>query len=295
VARPTRRASFPGIEPDESHADARSSSEDESSSEEEAEEPQGQPKLDANGETMRDKLGNIILEDAAPAGEVSRQERKAMKAASKGKSVSIQEPAKDDDDEEGEADKLERLDNANSRKAVKVKELSAPKEGMSRREREEKEKAEAKARYDKAHAAGSAFPLSGEGMSLWLGAETDQAKADMARLRKIREERDKAACVRCSRLDSNLIVYAAQSRRPKLTVSLASQSDECLLIPRRALQSPASLIGRLGPPQDAALILFDISRAIDRYSQSTSAVVQHALNGTAMCIDPVRPQKRPGR
>lgn len=48
---------------------------------------------------------------------------------------------------------------------------------MSRREREEAEKAEARARYQKLHQAG----------------KTDQARADLARLAIVRQQREQAA------------------------------------------------------------------------------------------------------
>ncbi|KAI9429019.1 casein kinase substrate phosphoprotein PP28-domain-containing protein, partial [Lactarius indigo] len=64
-------------------------------------------------------------------------------------------------------------------KKLNISDLSAPRE-LTRREREQKEKQEAKDRYWKLH----------------LEGKTDQAKADLSRLARIREEREAAAAKR---------------------------------------------------------------------------------------------------
>ncbi|KAI1789663.1 casein kinase substrate phosphoprotein PP28-domain-containing protein [Ganoderma leucocontextum] len=69
--------------------------------------------------------------------------------------------------------------NHSAGKRMNLSDLSAPRE-LSRKEREEKEKKEAKERYWKLHAAG----------------QTDEAKADLARLAKIRAEREAAQAKR---------------------------------------------------------------------------------------------------
>ncbi|KAI0287880.1 casein kinase substrate phosphoprotein PP28-domain-containing protein [Russula brevipes] len=79
---------------------------------------------------------------------------------------------------DGEGDDL--LVNPNHvTKKLNISDLGAPRE-LTRREREQKEKHEAKDRYWKLHAQG----------------KTDQAKADLSRLAKIRAEREAAAAKR---------------------------------------------------------------------------------------------------
>ncbi|KAG8971386.1 hypothetical protein FRB90_010512 [Tulasnella sp. 427] len=68
---------------------------------------------------------------------------------------------------------------------MKLSDMNAPKE-MSRREREQKEKADAKERY----------------MRLQQQGKTDQAKADLARLARIREERAAAQAKRQAEADA---------------------------------------------------------------------------------------------
>lgn len=94
---------------------------------------------------MRDKLGNIVLEDAGQneaSQEITRAERKAQKArqmaAKKNKSVAIVDPTKsEDEDEEEDEEDVEKVDNTAANKTVKIGDLNktaAPKE-LSRRER----------------------------------------------------------------------------------------------------------------------------------------------------------------
>ncbi|KAJ7353212.1 casein kinase substrate phosphoprotein PP28-domain-containing protein [Mycena albidolilacea] len=116
-------------------------------------------------------------EEEAPAAsgsaeaqpELSRAERKEQKkkqAAAKAKT--------------GEDEEDEDLINPNHvGKKLNISDLGAPRE-LSRREREQKEKQEAKDRYWKLHVAG----------------KTDEAKADLGRLAKIRAEREAAAAKR---------------------------------------------------------------------------------------------------
>ncbi|KAJ7607376.1 casein kinase substrate phosphoprotein PP28-domain-containing protein [Roridomyces roridus] len=110
--------------------------------------------------------------------ELSRAERKELKkkqAAAKQKAV----------DEDGEDEDDDLINPNHVTKKMNISDLSAPKE-LSRREREQKEKAEAKDRYWKLHLAG----------------KTDQAKADLGRLAKIRAEREAAQAKRKAEADA---------------------------------------------------------------------------------------------
>ncbi|KAJ7270689.1 casein kinase substrate phosphoprotein PP28-domain-containing protein [Mycena haematopus] len=132
-------------------------------------------------------------EEETPAGgssaqpELSRAERKELKK--KQAAAKVQE---DEDDED--------LINPNHvGKKLNISDLAAPRE-LSRREREQKEKQEAKDRYWKLHLAG----------------KTDQAKADLGRLAKIRAEREAAAAKRKAETeakDSEIAAKIAAAKR----------------------------------------------------------------------------------
>ncbi|KAF7326688.1 PP28 domain-containing protein [Mycena venus] len=135
-------------------------------------------------------------EEEAPAGgsaqpELSRAERKELK-----KKQAAAKAAKAEDGEEEDED----LINPNHvGKKLNISDLGAPRE-LSRREREQKEKQEAKDRYWKLHVAG----------------KTDQAKADLGRLAKIRAEREAAAAKRKAEAeakDAEIAAKAAAARR----------------------------------------------------------------------------------
>ncbi|KIJ27254.1 hypothetical protein M422DRAFT_55135 [Sphaerobolus stellatus SS14] len=104
---------------------------------------------------------------------MTRAERKALKATQKKKAP------KADGEEEEEDDSDLVNPNRLSAKAKKLSDLNAP-QPISRREREAKEKQEAKERYWKLH----------------LEGKTDEAKSDLARLAKIRKDREEAAARR---------------------------------------------------------------------------------------------------
>jgi hypothetical protein len=152
---------------------------------------------------------------AAAAAELSREERKkekqARKAAAvaraKAQSVQVGDlPPSDDDEESEEEDNM--LANPNHSKASRnqAKVVRAPAKAVeevtekvkkvaisgtpSRKERESQEAAEAKERYLKMHLAG----------------KTDEAKADMARLRLIREKREAEAARKQVRDDRRLLI-----------------------------------------------------------------------------------------
>jgi len=112
--------------------------------------------------------------------ELTRAQRKQMKKDKK------QVGQKDDESEEdADQDPLFANPNIAVGKKMDISSLSAPRE-LSRRERDEKAAKEAKERYWKLHAEG----------------KTDQAKADLARLTKIRAEREAAAAKRKAEADA---------------------------------------------------------------------------------------------
>ncbi|GAW00732.1 pdgfa associated protein 1 [Lentinula edodes] len=114
--------------------------------------------------------------EEADKSELSRAERKELKkkqAAEKMKQKQKQAGGGGDDDSDDDSD----LINPNHVKSkMNISDLSAPRE-LSRKEREAKEKKEAQDKYWKLHVAG----------------KTDQAKADLSRLAKIRADREAAA------------------------------------------------------------------------------------------------------
>jgi len=118
-----------------------------------------------------------------PPGQ-TRAERKAAKKLAAGKlpAGSAADHPVDSDDE---ADLLPDIDLANAnripKKPVKLSHISAADSApMNRKEREAAEKKAAQERYRKLHEAG----------------KTDEAKVDLARLAKIRQEREQAAALR---------------------------------------------------------------------------------------------------
>lgn len=143
---------------------------------------------------------------ATPAEELSREERRKEKKArkdaaiarAKAAAVQVGDLPPSDDEEEEEEDDADMPANPNHSKAGRKLIASAAKPDVdeatagisklavknqppqSRRERETLEAAAAKERYMKLHEAG----------------KTDEAKADMERLKKIREEREAAAARR---------------------------------------------------------------------------------------------------
>ncbi|CAE6344612.1 unnamed protein product [Rhizoctonia solani] len=122
-------------------------------------------------------------DDAGPSEsqpELSRAERKALKKqqGSKGKGKGIG-TIKEGSGEDSEDDSDLINPNHVQMKNLSISDVGAPRE-LSRREREAKEKKEAEQRYWKLHEQG----------------KTDKAKSDMARLAKIRAEREAASAKR---------------------------------------------------------------------------------------------------
>ncbi|KAL1751983.1 casein kinase substrate phosphoprotein PP28-domain-containing protein [Schizophyllum commune] len=132
---------------------------DDDSDEEEEEEEEEEESEEEEGSGGEDKAGQPEMTRA------ERRELKKKQAAEKAKKAG----GEDEDDDED-------LINPNHvTKKMNISDLNAPRE-LTRREREAKEKKEAQDRYWKLHVQG----------------KTEQAKTDLARLAKIRAEREAA-------------------------------------------------------------------------------------------------------
>ncbi|KAH8978520.1 casein kinase substrate phosphoprotein PP28-domain-containing protein [Lactarius akahatsu] len=143
-------------------------------------------------EESSDEEGGDGGPSSVPDGpELSRAERRELK-----KKQAEQAAAKIAE-EEGEDD-LTANPNRLTKK-LNISDLSTPRE-LTRREREQKEKQEAKDRYWKLH----------------LEGKTDQAKADLSRLARIREEREAAAAKRKAEAEERAkALEAAKAARAK--------------------------------------------------------------------------------
>lgn len=149
-------------------------------------EPMEKPESSAEEEESEE---GSEAEDGAscPDGTITREERKAAtKARKEAAKARHAGPATSDDEEEEEETKPAKTA---PKKAIAVSNPNDPANaaagGLSRREREALEAAAAKERYWKLQQSG----------------KTDQAKADMARLAKIREEREEKAKQRKAELE----------------------------------------------------------------------------------------------
>ncbi|KAI0281963.1 casein kinase substrate phosphoprotein PP28-domain-containing protein [Russula aff. rugulosa BPL654] len=145
------------------------------------------------GEEEEEEKGPLSVPGESEISRAERRELKKKQAASK--------PGANEDGDGGGDDGDDLIANPNHlTKKLNISDLSAPRE-LTRREREQKEKKEAKERYWKLHAQG----------------KTDQAKADLSRLAKIREERQAAAAKRKAEAEEKAKVLeaakAAQSKR----------------------------------------------------------------------------------
>ncbi|EGG05422.1 uncharacterized protein MELLADRAFT_72165 [Melampsora larici-populina 98AG31] len=123
--------------------------------------------------------GSTAVPNESSSSMTTAEARAARKAAKKGGKGAKKNESDDGSEDEG----LEELANSNrtQKKVVKVTEIEKVASGpMNRKEREAAEKKAAQERYWKLHQAG----------------KTDEAKVDLARLAKIREQREHAAAVR---------------------------------------------------------------------------------------------------
>ncbi|KAI6101746.1 casein kinase substrate phosphoprotein PP28-domain-containing protein [Pisolithus croceorrhizus] len=150
---------------------------------------------DSNEETSSEEDEEDEEEEEEEQGEtsvsqpqLSREERRALKSQEKLKKQ--QQP--DVNEEEEDPD----LINPNHvQRKLNISDLNSPRE-LTRKEREAKEKQEAKDRYWKLHAAG----------------KTVEAKADLARLQKIREEREAAQAKRKAEAEAKAAEIEAKKK-----------------------------------------------------------------------------------
>jgi len=143
---------------------AKTTSDDDSNSDEESEEESSEESSEEEAPPG----------GSAPAPELTRAERREAKRAQGPKAKAAAAAAGPGHDNGEEVD--EDLINPNHvATKLKISDLGAPRE-LSRREKEEKEKKDAKDRYWQLH----------------LQGKTDQAKTDLARLAKIRADREAA-------------------------------------------------------------------------------------------------------
>ncbi|KAH8829349.1 casein kinase substrate phosphoprotein PP28-domain-containing protein [Flagelloscypha sp. PMI_526] len=125
---------------------------------------------ESGSEEASEESAEASEEEQEAQPEMSRAERKAMK-----KKQDVEKTAGEDEEEEDP----DLINPNHVQKKMNIKDLNAPRE-LSRREREQKEKKDAQDRYWKLHEQG----------------KTDQAKSDLARLAKIRAEREQAKAKR---------------------------------------------------------------------------------------------------
>ncbi|KAH9450664.1 hypothetical protein MJO28_009890 [Puccinia striiformis f. sp. tritici] len=156
----------------------------EGSVEESEESESGEEEGGLNSKLASTSLGGPSTNSKSQQDESSvsqtRAERKAAKKEASGKSTKTA-----GNDDENSSDDNQDLGQGNSnrvvKKSVKINEISNLDTGtLNRKEREAAEKKAAQERYWKLHQAG----------------KTDEAKVDMARLAKIRQEREQAAAFR---------------------------------------------------------------------------------------------------
>ncbi|KAF7978193.1 hypothetical protein HWV62_1406 [Athelia sp. TMB] len=134
---------------------------------------------DEDSEEEEEEEEESSEEEAAPSAsaepEMTRAERREMKKKQNAKA----QPKKKGSDDEEEDDDEDLINPNHVTKKLNITDLGKDRE-LTRREREEKEKADAKDRYWKLH----------------LQGKTDQAKADLGRLAKIKADREQAAAKR---------------------------------------------------------------------------------------------------
>ncbi|KAN0141816.1 Casein kinase substrate phosphoprotein PP28 domain containing protein [Lactarius tabidus] len=173
------------------HRTRRAIAEDEENDDDDEEEEDEEEDEDSDDEEDEDED-----EEGGPSAvpgqpEISRAERRELKRKQAAEQAAKLAEGGEDED---------LLVNPNRvTKKLNISDLSAPRE-LTRREREQKEKQEAKERYWKLH----------------LEGKTDQAKADLSRLAKIRAEREAAAAKRKAEAEEKTkVAEAAKAARAK--------------------------------------------------------------------------------
>ncbi|KAH9984714.1 casein kinase substrate phosphoprotein PP28-domain-containing protein [Russula vinacea] len=143
---------------------------------------------------------NLTLDENGTAVSTERHRRGAQDDEDSDDGDEEDEDEDEDDDDGGEdEDEDELIANPNRvTKKLNISDLSAPRE-LTRREREQKEKKEAKDRYWKLHVQG----------------KTDQAKADLSRLAKIRAEREAATAKRKAEAEEKAKALANAAKSSK--------------------------------------------------------------------------------
>jgi len=148
---------------------------DKEEDEDEDEEDEEEDEEDAGGSSTTAQL------------ELSRVERKALKKQ--------QAAEKQQQTGEEEAEDPDLINPNHVSQKLNISDIGAPRE-LTRREREQKEKQEAKDRYWKLH----------------LQGKTDQAKADLSRLAKIRAEREAAQAKRKAEAEAKAAELEAKQK-----------------------------------------------------------------------------------
>ncbi|KIJ57770.1 hypothetical protein HYDPIDRAFT_190985 [Hydnomerulius pinastri MD-312] len=158
-------------------------------------------------------------EEESPAGpsatqpELTRTERRELK---KKQAAAKQAQAQGGDEDDEDAD----LINPNHvEKKLNISDLAAPRE-LTRKEREAKEKQEAKERYWKARLSSphpilprisQSFILT-PSIQLHVAGKTEEAKSDLARLQKIRAEREAAQAKRKAEAEAKTAELEAKKK-----------------------------------------------------------------------------------
>ncbi|KAI8455522.1 casein kinase substrate phosphoprotein PP28-domain-containing protein [Phakopsora pachyrhizi] len=155
---------------------------------------------------LNSRLGNTTIASSSKTSAQIAEERAERRAAKKKGGPQKDSKLKNDDlSSDDDDEKKDDLVNPNhtAKKSVKVSEISTVATGpMNRKEREAVEKKAAQERYWKLHQEG----------------KTDQAKVDLARLAKIRQEREQAAAFRKAEAEAKAkeaAEKAASSNRKK--------------------------------------------------------------------------------
>ncbi|EPS98854.1 hypothetical protein FOMPIDRAFT_1024437 [Fomitopsis schrenkii] len=125
-----------------------------------------------------------------PQQELTRAERRELK-----KKKGQQEQKLENEDDDSDAEPILANPNIAAGKKLAISDIGSARE-LTRREREEKDKKEAKERYWKLHEQG----------------KTEEAKADLARLAKIRAEREAAQAKRKAEADAKASELEAKKR-----------------------------------------------------------------------------------
>ncbi|KAH7882040.1 casein kinase substrate phosphoprotein PP28-domain-containing protein [Phlebopus sp. FC_14] len=132
---------------------------------------------------------------SVPQPELTRAERRELKKKQAAAKHAHKPTANSDGEEDGDGDDADLINPNHVEKKLNISDLGAPRE-LTRKEREAKEKQEAKDRYWKLHVAG----------------KTAEAKSDLARLQKIRAEREAAQAKRKAEAEAKAAEVEAKKK-----------------------------------------------------------------------------------